>query len=328
MTESFGVFAGTPVTEDTVLARWIRQLAPSGVVPSGADADDRLQVTADGTAEITIRPGYCLVGGYWYRSTEDVLETPEPNTASQARTDLVVVRADPTAGSSVEPGEAGIAIVEGTPGSSAPSPTREPDGVWEVPLAEIEIAGGSDVVNSGAVTDAREYTGYGAVKRGPSDHTDLGVGGLQYDTSTGILSVHTGRVSSSGDPSYSVVRDPTYPTAWTDLPLVGDAVHKPDSPLGYRPRYRRLSATRVELRGIVGRSGGAAFSAPLTLARMPSGLRPQRISYFVGASEQISADGANTARLEVQPDGDVRVFLLSGYNPDWISLDSWIYETE
>lgn len=313
MTETYGVFANSPVDTDPVLARLFRRFAVSGVVASGEDADEMLAVTADGTAEIQVRPGYALVGGWWYRTDAPVTLAVTPNASGQPRRDLVVVRAS----SSEE--TCSCEILLGTPGSGvAPSPTRDPAGTWEVPLAEIVVQAGASTVNTADVTSVREFTApVGAVPvTSAVRHSQLGPGGLQYETDTGRLIIGDGT-------DYRTVHDPAYPTAWVNIPLASGIVAYRSRPngLGYVPRYRLLDANTVELSGIVARSSGEFQPPTVTIGRLPVGFRPNQISYTVGAASQESPN--NTARLELQPDGDILAYLVAGYTPAWISLDNW-----
>ncbi|QBI53418.1 hypothetical protein [Streptomonospora litoralis] len=326
MAETYGVFAGSPVTEDTVLARWYRQFAPSGVVRDGLDADQRLQVTADGTAEIRVRPGYCLAGGYWYRSTEDVTEQVSPNASAAARVDLVVVRADPLAGSSVDPGEAGIVIKQGVSGAgTAPSPTRDPDDIWEIPLAEITVAGNASVVNAGAVVDVRQYTGHGAVPMlADYPNADVGEGGLAMELSTGRL-----RYVYNG--AYVTAHDPRYPTDWEALTL-GSGYENFGS-TGSAPSGRFWTPTRVELRGTIARSDGGVIPQGAIIARVPPEMRPADYARHIGAAYD---DGDHVSvRLDVAPldtaafrPGQVRVLRANNHDPTWVALDGFEYEIE
>jgi hypothetical protein len=322
-----GVFADSPLDAAEDLARLFRQFAPPGVVTAGAgvgpptDVGQRLDVTANGTGLLTIGTGYCLVGGYWYRITAPITRSIQPNTSGQPRRDLVVVRADPQAD------QVTVVIIPGSPGSgTAPAPTREGSGVWDVVLAVVTVAGGSSVVMPGDVdTRPREYAASsGAVPclsshRPPAPHDGM----LIYETDTGRVLVRIGD-------TWRVVSETDYPTDWQPITL-RTGYTTPGH--GRSPSWRFLSPGRVELRGTISRTNGAALPSNDYYARMPAAARPGAWVRGTGAAESRNSGGnwGATCRLEVASENASnrlpgQVIAFHNQDPRWIALDNFTYD--
>lgn len=320
--ELSGVFADSPLDAAEDLARLLRQFAPSGVVTTTGmaaptDLGQELTVTGTGTGLITIGTGYALVGGYWYRITVPITRAVAPNPAGQARRDLVVVRADPQADTAT------VTILPGTPGSGTPpAPTREGAGVWDVVLAVITIAGGSTVVAPGDVdTRVREYTApSGAVPclsthRPPVPHRGL----VALETDTGTLIIWTGT-------GWAPIADTRHPTDWQTLELRSgyrSASH------GYTPGWRFTDRGRVELRGTLERTNGAALPSGEHYARVPAAARPPAWRRYAVACE--SRSGVAVMRMDVvslNSTGALPGQLVgySSHSPRWTCLDGITYD--
>jgi hypothetical protein len=97
---------------------------------------------ATGTT-VTITPGRAQVGGFYYQLTATATVTIQANTGATGRIDLVVLRADVSAGS------VNLAVIKGQPAASpkAPALTRTYGGVWEMPLHQVTVP-----ANSGALS--------------------------------------------------------------------------------------------------------------------------------------------------------------------------------
>ncbi|MVO87428.1 hypothetical protein GPA10_22355 [Streptomyces sp. p1417] len=90
-------------------------------------------VTAGSTTAITVNPGRAVVGGFYYQLTAAKTLPITANTGPLGRIDLLVLRADLTAGS------VNVAVLAGQPATApkAPSLTRNYGGLWEMPLYKI-----------------------------------------------------------------------------------------------------------------------------------------------------------------------------------------------
>lgn len=306
----------TPAEVDEGDFRWT--LAASSQSGVWEDQGDGLVVAAlaDSTG-VTVGSGRGQVRGYGFR-VDTTEEVPAPaNASSDPCLYWLAARLD-RAAHKVE-----LVVVEGTPAPSPalPALTRT-DTVWELPLAAFRRAGGGGGITN--LVDHRLYLNpHGPVKCASGARPqDPGAGDEAYETDTGRkIRYHAG--------TWVADADPTYPTGWTNIPLSSGIVayRTKSGGFGYWPRYQRLSERRVELRGLVARSSGNFSGTSVTIGRLPAGVRPTEITYTVGASAQSSAEGQNQVRLEVQPDGDIRAYIVSGYTPSWISLDNWVFET-
>ncbi|WP_160051300.1 hypothetical protein [Nocardiopsis sp. FR26] len=326
MAELSGVFADSPLDAAEDLARLLRQFAPSGVVTTRGmsppvDAGDELEITANGTGLITLGTGFALVGGYWYRVTAPITLPVTANTSSQARRDLVVVRADPTAGAAT------ATILPGTPGAgSAPSPSREGAGVWDVVLGVVTVAGNSSVVVSGDVDlRPREFTSAsGAVpclstNRPPVPHRGM----VAWETDTRRVMVWTGS-------TWATVSETQYPTDWQSIELRSGFTYGGS---GSRPEWRWVRPGSVELRGTISRMSGAGIETNNYIGRMPAAARPNANRRYVGASAAHTT--GYSVRMEVKSTyqgvnsenaGRIWVYTDGKHAPIWVSLDGWFYD--
>jgi hypothetical protein len=95
---------------------------------------------------VSIAPGRALVGGFFYQLTATQTVTIVANTGSLPRTDLIVLRADLSAGS------VNLKVVKGQAAASpkVPSLTKSYGGTWEMPLHQVNVpasGGALSVVN-------------------------------------------------------------------------------------------------------------------------------------------------------------------------------------
>lgn len=114
------------------------QLASS----SYADADLPFGADLSGS-NLVVQPGSAWVGGFYYKLDAAWSIAAPTNTGSQPRHDLLVIRADMSAGS------VNLAVKTGQPAASPVDPTVQKSigGIWEMPLYSIRLE-----ANSGAVT--------------------------------------------------------------------------------------------------------------------------------------------------------------------------------
>ncbi|MGW2709449.1 hypothetical protein HKX69_05865 [Streptomyces argyrophyllae] len=84
---------------------------------------------------VTVQPGRAFVGGFYYQLTATATLSIAANSGSTGRIDLVVLRADLSAGS------VNLAVVKGQPAASPKPPalTRNYGGVWEMPLHQVTV---------------------------------------------------------------------------------------------------------------------------------------------------------------------------------------------
>lgn len=150
MAEFSAPFTGSPIATQ---AQWSRMASRWGV--DGVHAPDptwtTLKVTASGTTTVAVAAGNAFVNGFYYSSDSNKNLTVPPNAGGAARIDLVVLRADMTAGE--------VTSEYKTGGLSAPTLTQDDLGTWEIPLAQCTVAAGSSVVTAANVADRRYLTG-------------------------------------------------------------------------------------------------------------------------------------------------------------------------
>lgn len=84
---------------------------------------------------VSIAPGRALVGGFFYQLTATQTVTIAANTGTLPRTDLIVLRADLSAGS------VNLKVIQGQAAASpkVPSLTKAYGGIWEMPLHQVNV---------------------------------------------------------------------------------------------------------------------------------------------------------------------------------------------
>ncbi|MER5883082.1 hypothetical protein ABT160_04565 [Streptomyces sp. NPDC001941] len=85
---------------------------------------------------VEINAGRAWVGGFYYQLTATQAVTIASNPTSQARKDLIVIQAD------LSKSALNLAVLKGTASATpvAPQPRRQPGGIWEMPLYEVDAA--------------------------------------------------------------------------------------------------------------------------------------------------------------------------------------------
>jgi hypothetical protein len=177
--------SGTPVYEDQ-WTRMARQWAPSGVV--GYPLDSQFQVYANNSGrEVHVRAGVACVRGHWVRSTAEETLPVAANPSGDPRADRVVLRLDPSANSIT------LAVLTGTPaggiiGPLPPTPETTDTGVYDLPLAVVNVGPGVAAITAPDVSDERVYASppplTGASGRVPLDPAP---GQLMKEADTGLL---------------------------------------------------------------------------------------------------------------------------------------------
>lgn len=113
---------------------------------------DNLEVAAqsvpDGTVQV--KTGEAFVQGIWYKNDTAVTVTPAANASGSTRYDIVTLQADYTALT------VRIYLRQGTAGAGLPALQQSAGGIWEIPLAYLELASGFTTINTAQIFDMRE----------------------------------------------------------------------------------------------------------------------------------------------------------------------------
>lgn len=172
--------------DEEFFARYHAAFLSSGVYPKPANS---FQVTADGGLRLRVKPGSCLIQGYYAYDTADALLSL-PAAGISARTDRVVARLNKI-DRRIE-----IAVVNG--GANAPAPTRNSD-VYELVLADVRVAANAAAVTQANITDQRANSSLCGFVYNPLQEVDTTDLFAQYDagfrqfmeTVEGVLSEDT-----------------------------------------------------------------------------------------------------------------------------------------
>lgn len=121
----------------------------TGVLKEVANA---LVVLAPGSMFVQVAAGEAMVQGFHYENTAPLSLAIAANSSGSTRIDVVALRLNRTANTLA------AVIIQGTPGSGAPTLTQVDGGNWELPLAQISIATGTLAITSGMITDQRVYS--------------------------------------------------------------------------------------------------------------------------------------------------------------------------
>jgi hypothetical protein len=123
----------------------------------GTPADTTVAYGDSSGLNVKIRAGkHASVRGFhWYSGTTDVTKTVGSNSSGSTRIDLLVLRLDRSTW------DVRSAVLTGTPGSGAPSPTQNTGttGVWELPVAQITVASGASSISAANVRQVCWYAG-------------------------------------------------------------------------------------------------------------------------------------------------------------------------
>ncbi|WP_329376019.1 hypothetical protein [Streptomyces sp. NBC_01483] len=152
MAEFSAPFDSSPITTELQWSRMARQWGMDGVHTEDP-ASTALKVAGNGTGVVTVAPGKAFVNGFFYLLDATKNLSVPANAGGTARVDLVVLRADQAANS--------VTAQYKTGGTTAPVLTQDETGVWEIPIAQCTVAGGSSVVTAANVLDKRYLTDRG-----------------------------------------------------------------------------------------------------------------------------------------------------------------------
>jgi hypothetical protein len=186
MTQTSYPFDSTDTTE-AQYSQLFRRLNFTGI--AGTVGDSNVKVTGDSSGmNVKVAVGYAMVRGHFYKNDAIVTLTISA-ASSNPRRDLIVLKLDPTANSITLVVKAGTAA--STP--TDPSLTQTDEGIYEFPIARVNIAGSATTISAGNVEDLRQFMGapFGrwTTALRPSS-PELGLSG--FNTSTGIPEVWNG----------------------------------------------------------------------------------------------------------------------------------------
>lgn len=154
--------------DEEFFARYHAAFLSSGVYPKPANS---FQVTADGGLRLRVKPGSCLIQGYYAYDTADALLTLSAAGIS-TRTDRVVARLNKI--------DRRIEIAVKTGGADAPGLTRNSD-VYELALADIRVAANALAVTQANITDQRANNSLCGFVYNPLQEVDTTDLFAQYD---------------------------------------------------------------------------------------------------------------------------------------------------
>lgn len=176
-------------TTETEYSMLMREFQDPGVIGSFGDAS--LRVTADGSGMLVkVNAGGALARGFVLESTSQESRAVNPVTTG-ARVDTVVARFDPASDG------ADLAVVPG--GTTRPGLTQTETGVYELPLADINIPASATNITQANIVDRRPYVGHRVgIWSTPTRPTGPRLGRLGLNTTTGRFEFWNG-------------------TTWTDL---------------------------------------------------------------------------------------------------------------
>lgn len=224
-------------------------------------------------------------GAAWYSGATDITVAISANTSGSTRVDIVVLRLTKATGVVAE------AVVEGNPGSGAPSLTRDTGttGTYEFPLARVTVAHNASTISAGNVNLDGWYLApqpvAGATTTLPAA-ADQAPGMLVYDSDEDEAYVSSGSALRLlyGDSGWLT---PTAASGWA---------------LDSRAKYRRLTNS-LALTFAANRTGGnlAAGTDSLMLT-LPAGYRPSQEIQLVGY-----IDGGNIGRAYIDTSGRVYI---------------------
>lgn len=201
----------TAVTAEE-LELWGSIYAPSGVV--GVPTDSPLAFGDSSGMAVKVAAGSALVQGGRYANSAVISLSITANSSGSTRYDLAVLRLDRAA---LDGPTVTAAVVTGTPGSGVPAPTQDApgSGVWELPLASVEVASGAVTIAATDVKQIAWYVGEQVYVCTPTTRPPHKLGRLISD-STGVwVSNGTAWVLIGGGPSGSTSSaTPTIATGW------------------------------------------------------------------------------------------------------------------
>lgn len=199
MAETSYPFEGANTTE-AQFSQLFRRLNFTGI--AGAPGDSVVKVTGDSSGmNVKVSAGYAMVRGHFYKTDAVTTLTITAANGSNPRKDLVVLRLDPTTANSIV-----LAVKTGTAGASPsdPSLTQTDEGIFEFPIARVNVAAAASTISAGNVEDLRQFMGapFGRWAsnslRPTATSSDVIVG---YNSGTGIVEFWNGTTWTELRPS-------------------------------------------------------------------------------------------------------------------------------
>lgn len=202
-----------------------------------------------------------------------------------------------------------------------------------LPLHTVTVPQGASLGTGGipwssAVTDERVYTStHGGVITVPdlsarARMSNVPAGTLVYVTAEASTYIATsaGWVGVTGAALLDHLDDHYQPRIgeWVPLTTESGITSSASYPLG-------ICKTRD---GLVYMRGTFDCARPINgtkIAQVPAGYEPLQMTRWVAAAAQSSADGYNSTRLEVRPNGEIWSYSL--YAPGWVSVDGIVWWT-
>lgn len=149
-----------------------------------------VHATTPATTNVTVEIGAALVNGRLYRSTAAEAMTVQPNASGNDRIDTVIVRADFTAQT------IRLVVKQGTPAASPVRPTLQQDAsVWEIPLADIDVANGFATITAANITPRQRYVQFPAMGWQPYAYPLTWIGGSSYASNNESLAANGGTIA-------------------------------------------------------------------------------------------------------------------------------------
>jgi hypothetical protein len=274
-----------------------------------------LQVTPGSAGTIQIGSGAAAINGFYYRNSQPTSRSiPSNASGTTARNDTVVLECDQSAN--------GTTIKYLTGGSTPPALTRLINGVWQMPIAAVQVPAKATGVSASNITDRRQFVMFQGIVMGTGDQRPIGKLGQLLYTPSGLY-VYASTSTTTGD--------------WTKVwPLAFTGWSRIQGGVGFSANFQDLNNAA----GIGGFGNGAYGKYPDGLVTfkgtlqtkvktsdnevmftLPAGYRPasQRI-FFTAAS-------GGGHRIDIDETGKVRCFSALDKG-NYISLDGINYPAE
>lgn len=215
-----------------------------------------------------------VVRGHMWDSGASVITIDvDANPSGQIRTDLVVLRLDRSTY------EIAPVVRKGTPGAGAPAFTQTPgdSGVWEIPVARVQVAASASTIGGSDVTVAGWYLGRGEIVCTSTTRPPhlAGLKIFETDTTNALISTGSSWVVTSSD------------TGWINVPITNSWWTATDTAA---PIIRRFNGVVYLRLGDLKRINGAVqANDDSELVTIPEGFRDTK---FHRAGAMVGTSGA------------------------------------
>jgi hypothetical protein len=167
---------GDCAMEEITWSRMARYFSPTGVVAvPWLDEVNELKLTTAGGSnrEVILDTGSAGIQGFYYLNDAPMSLYPTANSSpAGTRADLVVLECKWGVGSGIT-----AKVIPGTPGNvwpvgyfsrtGQPRPAdlvREPESLWQIPIAQVNVANGATTIASTDILDMRQFVNVGTAK--------------------------------------------------------------------------------------------------------------------------------------------------------------------